>query len=976
MLRRLVALTILGATALSGWAQNGEGTITGRVSNAGTGVYLQGATVGVEGTNIAVATERDGSYRLTVPAGNHRLIANYTGLDPQETSVSVSANGSATADFALTSEIYRLSEYVVASEREGNALAITLQRQAPNVKNVVSSDAFGSLAGNPADLLERVPGITVDRVGGDVRFIAIRGISGNLNSVQVDGNRIASTGADGRGFQFQNVGADHIESMEVVKAPTPDIDADSIGGSVNLKSRSAFDLTGRRITYSIGGIVGYDRDSPHPAVTFSYSDVFSVAGGERNLGISLSAGWRKHRASLDNVRQDYQRTNDSPAYRYRTEIRDFTNFRTRYGGGLKLDYKLSDDSMVFANFTFSPHKEPGASRSAIYQTALRVATIDPNTGQPTGIGTILPGYTDERTEARPLNTSFLRLTNLLHDRNATSASGQIGGRVEKADWELDYDVSFSYARNELWNYVSTTNLRGLGFVTDSTGQERWHPTVEVTSGHDIFDLDIYGDNQLTHLNRPIQNEIRGAQINYRKDFDVAVPAYIKTGLKIREETQERWNNNQRWNYVGPDGTMGTADDQLSQFTEDNAYEAVGGLYPDWNFLDTRAMIDSLQANPGLFSEDHAYRVQQNLTGRQSLEERVTAGYILGNAQISQFSILAGVRVEQTDVSGSGALRYLSPEEIARRAAWQGPLTDDEIIRRSTEEYGSRRTVDRDYRNVFPGVHLKFEPIDGLLFRASYSNGIGRPAFTAIAPNDTVFDDSMVVIASNPGLRPQYSENFDLSAEYYMEPVGLLSVGVFRKDIEDFIFNSSGALIPEGPDNGFNGEYAGYELRTQANGGFARVEGFELNYQQQFSFLPGWWNGFGFFANYTWLDTMGDYGNVGNVRTTGAIAGFKPRAANAGISYIRNKINFRIHFGHNGEFLSTFNAQDYLKLYRLAENRVDIKLKYLLNRNLDIYFDVYNVFNDKYRLEYGSNSRPRQSNDRHDPQFHFGVNGRF
>jgi iron complex outermembrane recepter protein len=955
--------------------------VVGRVSNRGTGAYLEGATVRVEGTRLEVITERDGYYRVELPPGAHTLVANYTGLDPLRTTVTLATGQTLTRDFELTTEIYQLAKVVVASEREGDALALTRQRQAPNVKNVVSADSFGSLAGNPADLLEHIPGITSDRVGGDVRFLQIRGVDGDLNSVQLDGNRIASTGADGRGFQFQNIGSDHIESMEVVKAPTPDIDADSIGGAINIRSRSGFDLKQRRITYSLGGILGYERDSPHFAGTFSYSDALSVFGGERNLGVSLDLGYRQHRATLDNVRQDFQNVTTSPAYRWRTEVRDFTNIRTRYGGGLKVDYKLSPDSSVYANFSFSPHDETGdprigksAAMTMVLQSAQSIAAINPTTGLPTGTGAILPGYTDARTEVRPLSTSFMNLINQMHDRSAFSGSGQVGGRVRKRTWELEYDGSYSYARNELWNYQSTLTLRGLGWITDTTGRDRWTPAITFTSGPDSFNLDNFTENSLTHLETPIQNEIMGGQVNYRRKFDLAVPASVKTGLKYRGEQQERWNYNRRWNRVGPNGTPATA--RLSQFVDrDYNYAALDGAYAARPFPSTKALVDDLHANPQLWPEDVGYRVQQNLTGRRSLEENVLAAYLMGTVDLGRLSLLGGLRVEETDVSGTGAVVDLSPEERARRAAWQGPLTNEEIIRRTLAEYGGRHTVKRDYRNVFPGLHFKYEPLDRLIFRASYSTGIGRPAFTAITPNDTVFEDSQIVQASNPGLKPQYANNFDAMAEYYLKPSGVLSFGVFLKEISDFIYNSSGTIIPPGANNGFNGEYAGYELRTQANGGFAKIKGLEANYQQSLRFLPRWMQGFGVFANYTQLWTEGDYGDLGNVQRTGEIPGFKPKAANAGISYIRGKLNLRAIYNYNGRMLSVTNARDNLKQYRIPEERVDLKLKYIINDRLDVYLDVYNVFNSKWGLEYGSFDRPRQLNDRHDPQFHFGINGR-
>jgi iron complex outermembrane receptor protein len=222
-----------------------QSTLIGTVTNVATGRTLEGVRVILQGSSREAFTDSEGVYRFeNLAPGEVTLAVSYTGLDPTIVAVPVTA-GVNRRDIDLTSEIYRLNRFVVAGEREGNALAVTLQRQAPNVKNVISADAFGSLAGNPAELLERVTGVVVERVGGDARFISIRGIPGELNSVQIDGNRRAAPGD--RGIDFASIGTDHVESIEVVKSPTPDMDADAIGGTVNLKSRSAFDLKGRRI---------------------------------------------------------------------------------------------------------------------------------------------------------------------------------------------------------------------------------------------------------------------------------------------------------------------------------------------------------------------------------------------------------------------------------------------------------------------------------------------------------------------------------------------------------------------------------------------------------------------------------------------------------------------------------------------------------------------------------------------------------
>ena len=951
-------------------------SLTGTVSNAATGRTLEGARVAIPSLSREAVTDGQGGYRFDdLTPGNIVLSISYTSLDPMDIPLTLTAGTPTRRDVQLTAAIYKLDKFVVAGEREGNALAITRQRQADNVKNVVSADAFGSLSGNPSELLERLPGVVVERVGGDPRYVSLRGTPGDLNSIQIDGNRRATAGE--RSLNFESIGSDFIESMELIKSPTPDMDADAIGGTVNLKSRSGFDLAARRITYALGIIQGFERyPAPIPAASFAYSDVLGVFGGRRNLGISLSTSFRQHLAAMDFTTMNYERTENRPAYMYSLAFDGRMNRRTRWGGGLKLDYKLSETHALFASFTFSPHLENSVVPVTTVATAQTVATLNAQ-GQPTGTGAILPGYSDNRTEARALAASTVSLSNLHRQRDANAYSIQLGGRSQQAQQNLDYDASYSYSKNNQYLHTVTAILRGVGWVFDRTNTSRWTPRITYTGGPDVANLDNYTDNLLTRTHQPTIGRIYGSQVNYLRRFSLPVPAYIKTGLRYRLEEQDLRDYSRRWRFAGADGVLNSGDERLSQFQDLNLdYRPMHGVYQAGPILSPDAMRDHKDANLNRWQEDLTFGTQTPLTGRRSLQESVSAGYVMGHVRIERFSILAGVRVERTDIEAEGALNQITPEERARRAAWVGVVTPDETVRRITAQYGTRRRVERDYQNVFPGVHLKFDATRRLLFRTTYSTSIGRPALGSVIPNDNIDFDNRIVVATNPGLKPQRADNFDVTAEYYFEPAGQLSFGVFLKEISNFIYPTAGQLIPAGDGNGFDGDYAGFELRSQANGGSARIRGWEANYQQRFAFLPGWWSGFGMFANYTWLDTAGDYGTPGVRQTRETLAGFTPSAGNFGLSFIRDKFNFRVAYGYNGEILVAYNAQPNLRRYRAESHRIDLKLKYVVSRRLDVYLDLYNVTNDKQREEWGAHNRPRTILDRNDPQIHAGVNGRF
>ena len=220
-------------------------------------------------------------------------------------------------DIALTADIYRLEKFVVAGEREGSALAVQLQRNAPNVKNVLSADTFGTVADeNIGNFLLRVPGITGDSPEGNVNFIRIRGVDPNMNAITVDGTRSANGGTQGglgRAFEIDKFPASLIDSIEVTKAPTPDMDADSIGGSVNLKTKSAFNQKGRLATYKVGSSYNTGRKTFRPSASFMVSDTL---GEKEKLGVVFTGSFNSNSNPRDTIFGAWEATlaTNRPAY--------------------------------------------------------------------------------------------------------------------------------------------------------------------------------------------------------------------------------------------------------------------------------------------------------------------------------------------------------------------------------------------------------------------------------------------------------------------------------------------------------------------------------------------------------------------------------------------------------------------------------------------------------------------------------------
>lgn len=974
---RLLTLALLLPAVV--FAQDSRpGSILGQVSNAATQSYLQGAVVQIEGTGRSANTDREGRFEFHgVSAGQVTLVATYTGLDPQRVTVTVAPDRPTRQDLALTADVYKLEKFVVAGEREGTALAETLQRQAGNVKNVVSSDTFGNVAdGNVGEFLQHVVGITADYNGPDVRQVSVRGVSADLNSVTMDGMKVATaqSGNFGRAFEFEQASLGNIETIEVTKAATPDMDADSIGGSVNLITKSAFDSrAGRRINYSIGAITGGNRishapswkvpvDGFGPSMNVRYSD---VVGEKQNIGITLTGTvFSKPGGGHTSLMAHARDVNAGPAYTQQVQRRVEGATRTRLASGAKIDYKWSEQTTLSFSTSYNFFHENNDTRlnnlqynlpsAANTNPALGVATVDA-AGNRTGGGYVQPGYTALTTRILPGgNSTFSNVQVTTNDKSGRTFlfNPMVRHRFPGAD--VDYSASYSKSSN--WYDVSHRNekyksrpkgtvamrLNNIGWMVDRT-RDLEFPTITQTHGPDLYNLGNYTGLTLSQGDRVGHDKVLAAKFNFRKVLPLRLPTYLKTGVSWQRQERRTERHTFNYTYVGPDGVGGTADDNLDlgrfvdrtdyHHKDERTYAARGGV-PPWP--NPYAVARHQVAHPDEWLLNVATNAQVPLQFDRRISETVGAAYLMGNVKIDRLSVLAGVRMEDTRDAGEGPLRYVSPEERARRAAWVGPVTAEETRRRVTAEWGNRMTAEGKYRNYFPSVHLKHEVMPGLLARASWSNGIGRPAFDSIIPNNTINDDAMRVNINNPNLRPQYSNNYDISLEYYFRSQGMVSLGAFRKKIEDYIETDSSQIVGSGPNNGFDGEFEGYTLVTQRNAGFAQIDGLEFAYQQQLTFLPGWARGIGVNANFTKLNTKGK-----NAR----LAGFVDMTANAGISFRGFGFDVRLLGNWRSEYRRTNSTNPALVQYQKDRTFVNVKTRYAVSKRMSLFCDLENAFGE-------------------------------
>jgi TonB-dependent receptor len=905
MHRRLLALAAVAAFAPIGSLL--AATLTGSVSNAGTRDLLEGAVVAVPALGRTALTDNTGRYMLAdVLAGVHEMVVTYTGLEPARRSVAVTADQRAGQDFELTAAIYKLAAFTVAGEREGGAAAITAQRNAANVKNVVAMDSYGNLPNMSAsELAILLPGVTSAlNLENGIDGFAVRGMGPTLNNITLDGGMLSTQGAMARQGRINNLTGAMFESLELIKGHTPDRSADSLGGTINLKSRSPLAMREkRRLTHNLAvrwappfteQIPLREPRRAHPLLNVGWWEVIDVGGGDRNLGVTVNMFYSENVGAAHSTTRDFQNTTDSPAFLWDYNTFDQYNNRKQASVNLKAELRLSPSTKLSFNSIYNDANERGklrfTTRAFTNQVVFNPAL--PLTGANATAG-IMPGWTDRVTQARQSTASnFDVLTQGPNNFFLRTRTFDLGAEHARGPWSLDGGVMFSatHINNGFGNNGGQFTMRvtNLGWILDRT-QSDLYPRLTQTAGADLTRTDSYRLNGFFQNNNVDNNhEVRETRANVKFDAP-ALRTFFKTGVHWREQFAHDFNRHRRWSYLG---TTLPADPAVRSMNSTKT----GLVTPFWyaaQFFRDRNPIE-----PALWNEDRYWGQMQRFTGTRRVTETVTAGYAMAQGRVKNTGFLAGVRVEETETNSWGWVRVRVPSTAAQQAA--------DPVGSALRDYGNTRRVLRgSYTKSFPSFHLTQDLAPNWKARLSWSNSFGRPPMTTLLPNETVNEAARTLTVNNPSLLPQTARNWDATLERYFEPAGSVSVGFFHKTIHDFIVNGlASGTIGTGTDNGYDGEYGGFTRLSSANAGTAIVEGVEASWTQQFVFLPGLLRGLGASANASLLRAHGDYGGRGR-REGRDVEGFVPRMGNVSLFWRHRAFSSRVIVNYTGESITDF-----------------------------------------------------------------------
>ena len=882
-------------------------TVTGRVRDANTNAFLLGATVTLRELNRDVVTDREGAFTLNdVPPGSYTLVVSYLGYNDVMQRIEVATAEARPLDLAMGSEVVQLGAFVVAGNREGQARALQQKRTADNVMDVVAADSMGKLPdGNAGEAVRRLPGVFAEVDQNEGRYIVVRGIDSGLNNITIDGVNVGSPEAATRGVAMDAVPADLISRIEVVKAVTPDMDHNAIGASVNVVTPSAFD---RKEGFFYGTLAGgYNHGNDHTPYNGSatYGRKF---GADERWGVVVGASYsyrhyNSHRMSTNGTpwtpRNGFYVPTQQQLFLYDVE-------RQRSGAKANLEFRPTPATQLSLRATFNRFQDREARDLSQFDFASGALTNQTATSGAFAGGRAsiqFRGYLQRHTIANYAFTGkHTAGPNVFDVTLSTGLAEKL--TPSRVDWE------FRSAANAFPNTydTSTPNFRvtpGASFYNAAS-----YPFRRVRTRADVETEDLINVGA---------NMKHGQQLFGRDGYWQIGGRYFS-----RDKLRDRTNSN----FLAGTGANLLNLGQAALSLPAPAY--FDGAYRMTPVLNVRALEQLMASTPRYFVPDPASTLTDSSNGDYHIIENIGAAYAMARADLGGWSLLGGVRVEQTDADFAGN------EMPIRNGVFQGPRRVKGTVR---------------YTDVLPGIHLRGTPARNLVLRAAWTNTIGRPNYNDLSPSRD-FDYTEItpglntgsLSTGNPSLKPYESMNFDLTAEYYLRNAGIASVSAFHKRIDNPIYSRAVTLGGGLGDNVTTTfENLRFDLLNTSqpeNADAGKITGVELNYQQQLRMLPSPFDGLGFSVNYTFVDS-----EVKAFSRPGETLPFFKQAddiGNVALFYEKYGFEVRVAWSRTGAYLTAIGADRDGDAYQREREIIDAKISYRLTKRFKVFADVINL----------------------------------
>jgi TonB-dependent receptor len=894
-----------------------RGTIKGKIIDE-ENLSLVGANVLIKSVNAGTTSNTNGEFVLTnLPVGNYNIEVSYIGYQKYNANIEVKENEVASLKIVMKPGIILGKEVIVIGERlAGQAKALSQQRSNDNITNIISSEQVGRFPdANIGDALKRVPAINVYYDQGEARFANVRGTEPKFNSIMINGERMPSAEGETRAVQLDLVPSDMVQSIEVNKAVTPEMDGDAIGGAINLVTRSA--PNGLRLSGTLGS--GYNWLSQ------KLQYVSSFVAGQRffdsKLGLVISGSYHDHNLGSDNSEGTWVKdAATGKIYSDNWEVREYQIRRLRQSISAALDYELSSTSKLFINTIYN-HRNDWENRYRLRFTKLTLPDADG----------IVPKAEIRRQVKGGINNDTNDNARLEDQRTYSVSLGgeHLLGNTLKVNWTASYSKASEERPNERYLQfrvksapvsVNLNDLRKPYFTPSDLAKVK----LSDFTFHELTEEYQYTEEKNTNIK--IKFELPISTSGQYKNL-------LKFGGKIKLKDKKR--DNRFFEYTPINGLANLGVTQYSDYTNPDflAGNYNIGIFPTNKFLGSLNLKDK-----SLFQEED--NPAEYAAANFKANETVTAGYVQLNQYLGEkFLIIAGLRIENTSVDYEG-----------------NEFNDD------TENIIPRKGDD-SYLDVLPGMHFKYNIDENTILRFAWTNTIARPDYYDLVPYRNIAVEDEELSIGNPSLKPTKSMNFDFMGEKYFESIGIVSAGFFYKSIRDFIY------VHVQEKYSFNGN--DYKLFQPRNGGEAFLYGFEAAFQRRLDFLPSFLSNLGFYFNYTYTNSETDNPAYGGKKID--LPGTAPHTLNAALTYQDGSLTLGLSFNYTDSYLDPEETvlTPGLERYYDAATYLDLSGSYRFIHGFRFFFEANNLLNQPLRFYAGQKERTYQA-EFYDRRFSAGI----
>jgi len=906
------------------------------VKDSANGV-LVGALVELQPSGKRGVSDDQGQFRIPeVAPGEYTLTASYVGFSPFSTTVKVDAGQVATADVAMKVASENDQVIVTAERLQGETEAINIERTADDIVQVLPLKVITSLPNtNIADAVGRLPSVTLERDEGEGKYISIRGTEPRLSNFTINEVNIPSPESNVRNIKLDVIPAALVDRIEVYKTLSANQDADAIGGSVNLVTKTA----GEKPSISLEGQAGYTPIQEGRLLDSFNGSIGRRFGDSKKLGIMFGGTYDWNGRGIDDV-EPSQTTAQLPngtniALVNSYDTREYQYYRTRYGFASGLDYRLGPGSTAYLKGLYSDFHDFGSTYVYTY-----------NGGNP---------LTQSGSITNLDDTGSMKYREYIRRPDQQIFSFSTGARHDLISTLIAYE--FAVSRSHQYGGFPTTRFIGPAPVYDAQGKlitpgvtfnldtaDPLRPKYEVVGNAPIFDPTQYSITQQEFIDSHTAGlNLQGAASLARRYTAGSHLGTFELGFKLRNSKKNNLSDNP---YYKPTATLKLSQ-VLGTFTNPNYYDKSYPLGPLSNY---DKIVSLIYANNSAFPFDSDTTHLNNDAADYDGTERVTAGYLMNSISFGKSRLQTGVRFEATNETYTANL-----------------------VKLNNGAYDSTVPVSGggSYLNVLPSVQWQYMLTPNTNIRATYDMGISRPNFSDLVPSRQVDPNASPksIVEGNAALKATSAHNFDVLVEHFFQPLGILQAGFFYKRLSNPIYPTTSTLPHSDPN------FPDYQVQESINGPNAHITGFETSWEQRLSFLPGLMNGLGVTANYGYTTSQVTFpdGFNGGRKDHPRLQRTAPNTWNLGMTYDKARFSMRFGVSHNDANIYAYNYQTIgndsdpivgLKgpngdIYLYAHTQYDIQGSYRMYKGLQLVVSGLNLSNEVFGFYQGSPIYPVQ-----------------